>query len=273
MSFQLAQINTQFPIHLIQEKSNITSTEDRTAELKKVCKDFESIFVAQILKTMRSSIEKSGMFEENTGADIYQSMFDMELSKKIADANGIGLADMLVKSLAGKISGINSDNEFLSVKIDGYKANQPVKNKGSMFDRISRYHQLISNAAQQHNVPIHLIYGVIAQESAGQPDVVSRAGAKGLMQLMDGTAAELGVRNSFDVKENIFGGVAYLKEQINKFNGNVELALAAYNAGPANVEHYGGIPPFEETQDYVRKVLRYTKEFESRLTQMISENI
>lgn len=125
-------------------------------------------------------------------------------------------------------------------------------------NRLARYAPVIQDAARRHNVPIELICGVILQESGGNPRAVSRTGAKGLMQLMDGTARRFGVHNSFDPVQNIDGGTRYLRWLLDHFNNNVELTLAAYNAGEKNVEKYGNqIPPFRETQNYVPNVLGY----------------
>ncbi len=121
--------------------------------------------------------------------------------------------------------------------------------------------ELVDYYAQRHTLDPSLIMAVIKQESNFKARAVSHAGAQGLMQLMPGTAAEMGVTQPFDPAENIAGGTQYLAKMLRLFDGNVDLALAGYNAGPANVKKHGGIPPFRETQNYVRRVKRLCKQY------------
>jgi len=136
--------------------------------------------------------------------------------------------------------------------------------------RKARYHSGVANmeleqavirAAQQHHVQPALLLAVMKAESSFNPIVISKAGAVGLMQLVPETAIRHGVRNLYDTNENITGGAKHLRYLLNRFHGNIRLTLAAYNAGERTVDRYGQIPPYKETQDYVKKVLVYYRTY------------
>ncbi|WP_411730477.1 lytic transglycosylase domain-containing protein [Peribacillus sp. CSMR9] len=121
-------------------------------------------------------------------------------------------------------------------------------------EAVTNYDQIISQAASLYNLPEKLIKSVIKQESNFNPEATSYAGATGLMQLMPATARSMGVDDATDPEQNIMGGSKYLSQMMARYDRDIQVALAAYNAGPGNVDKYNGIPPFKETQNYVQKV-------------------
>ena len=150
-------------------------------------------------------------------------------------------------------------NTQSSTKLDTYVSDNVIGSTAyaNALTGANQYASIIEKAAATYNVPEKLIAAVIKQESNFNPTVVSHAGAQGLMQLMPKTAQYLGVTNAFDPEQNIMAGAKYLRQMLDKFDNDPTLALAAYNAGASRVTKYGGVPPFKETQNYVKKVMNY----------------
>lgn len=134
-----------------------------------------------------------------------------------------------------------------------------IREKPDLFTGVlpDRYDHLIHKASKTHGVSFHLVKAMIKVESDFNPRAVSRAGALGLMQIMPENLEPLQIRDPFDPFENIMGGTKYLKYLLNRFDGQVSMALAAYNAGPDRVEKHNRIPPFPETRNYVKNVIKY----------------
>lgn len=132
-------------------------------------------------------------------------------------------------------------------------------NSGNTSSTSERINDAIDSASEKYNISADLIRAVVSQESSFNPSALSSSGAQGLMQLMPSTANMLGVTNPWNIEQNINGGTKYLSQQLSAFNGDLSLALAAYNAGPNAVKKYGGVPPYSETQNYVNKIMSKLK--------------
>ena len=133
------------------------------------------------------------------------------------------------------------------------------------------FHLIILPEASRHEVDPALIKAIIMCESGYNPNAISKKGAKGLMQLMPLTAQALGVEDAFNPKQNISGGVRYFKQLVNRFDGDVKLALAAYNAGSKKVRHYQGVPPYKATHYYIKKVFKYYELYKDQMAEKMKE--
>jgi soluble lytic murein transglycosylase-like protein len=228
---------------------------------KKACEEFESILIYQMLSTMRRAFKSGDDSDSGFGGDIFKSMMDEQLSVAMAKAGGIGLSKLMEQGL-----GLDGAEERpLRRVVEKLKPIfQPILGRKSIASKqsvathsgakLKPFDATIRAAAKVFGLNSDLIRAVIMQESGGNARAVSEKGAKGLMQLMDSTAQELGVTNPFDPVQNIFGGARLLARLLRTFEGNLELALASYNAGIGTVRKHGGMPPFKETQEYVKRV-------------------
>lgn len=174
-------------------------------------------------------------------------------SKKLED-----FLQAAIKDLGRYLEGVGGKDAFDTAPLAAMKGPTPSgapdgANLGGF--RSNQFDPLIREMAAKYGVPARLIKSVIDQESKFKPNARSGVGARGLMQLMPATARELGVRNPNDPRQSIEGGTKYLARLLKQFKGNTRFALAGYNAGPGNVRKYGGVPPFRETQTYVRNIM------------------
>ncbi len=252
-----------------------TNTLDEKSKLRlqRAVKDFEAIFVGYLLKSMRSSIPKSDMFGESFGGDMLESMFDMELAKHLSRNSNLGLAELLYRQMTGESSPASTRKTPEQRLTECTASGKPVADERRikephegvpLQERLRLYEPIIEEAARQKNLDAKLIKAVMVAESAGVASARSPKNAKGLMQLLDSTATELGVRNVWDPRENIFGGAKYLRQLVDRFQGDLERAVASYNAGPGAVEKYKGVPPYKETREYVGRVMKYLQYFQQQ---------
>ncbi|MGE8079504.1 lytic transglycosylase domain-containing protein [Peribacillus loiseleuriae] len=209
--------------------------------------DFRTLIELQALKGLNTPT--------STGETSTNDMFQQLLSEYMTKNPSIQSNMQSLGTVYDKISEETSNNRLSShLPISIFPSVPPSISTGA--GKKTDYDHVIREAALQYNIPEKLIKSVILQESNFNVAAKSHAGASGLMQLMPATAKSLGVTNISDPIQNIMAGSKYLSNMLNRYNGDTKLALAAYNAGPGNVDKHNGIPPFKETQNYVKKVMK-----------------
>ncbi|HPI36392.1 MAG TPA: transglycosylase SLT domain-containing protein [Ignavibacteriaceae bacterium] len=245
------------------QKVGLELDEAGKKKLAKTTKDFESLLTSMMLKSMTKTT--GGLFgEDSYGGDVLDTLFESEIASYISKSRGLGIAESIYEKLTGEkfpetyISRIRSIQQSNTPSVDlGNLPSGAIAPSKSALGRLERFQPIIKSASRAYGVDESIIKSIILAESAANEKAISKASAKGLMQLMDGTANDMGVRNVWDPAENINGGTKYFAQMLRQYNGDLKLALAAYNAGPGNVNKYNGIPPFEETKTYVARVMGY----------------
>ena len=182
--------------------------------------------------------------------------FEKVLSHTTAANFGSLLLNKNSLDVNGKIYNNESlSNLSMSQALQNLEPENETSSINSTYASTSQLISMITQVAQKHGVDEKLVQALIKQESGFNPNAKSKVGAIGLMQLMPSTAKAMGVKNPYNAAQNVEGGVKYLKSMLNKYNGNIILALAAYNAGPGAVDKYSGVPPYKETENYVKNIL------------------
>lgn len=192
---------------------------------------------ANNLNAQWSPVEKN---TNETGAA--QSANIKSFESVLKNSSNVKFGDLLTKPITNVNANIYTNQATSAINSEKISTREHIKN-------------LVTKVSKKHGVDEKLVNALIKQESGFNPKAKSKVGAMGLMQLMPATAKGLGVTNAMDPEQNIEGGVKYLKSMLNRYNGNVILALAAYNAGPGAVDKYDGVPPYKETQNYVKSIL------------------
>lgn len=294
MTLPVANVSPNLEYSSVEDlrKRGDGTLKSEKARLRKATQEFEAFFMYQMLKTMRQSTleadkENSSGISGDLGKDEFTQMFDMELSRLMVTGGANSISELLYNSMVKMLEA--SDNtrvknvelsplhapkqEHITIQREQIELPNPEDEKNKKIERpqeflpisvitpkvkvdpvLRKFGHIIVKAARETNLDTALISAVIQAESGGNPDAISKQGAKGLMQLIDSTATEMGVTDVFDPADNIRGGSRYLRQMLDRF-GDIKTALAAYNAGPGTVTRFGGIPPYPETEKYVERVM------------------
>jgi len=261
-------------------------------ELERTARDFEAVFLNNLLKAMRATVPENELFNSGGATKFYQQMHDAEMAKALASHHsGMGIAALIVDQFAEAVDREGAPDEAADaaptplqptrlgppapLAVERYRAvaggvdvhgtaaatarlrSLAAQCSPAEADTLRRFGPELDHAARAADVDPRLVLAVVMEESGGDPEAESHKGALGLMQLMPGTARDLGVEDPRQPGANLRGGADYLARMLDRFDGRLDAALAAFNAGPANVERAGGrVPDFPETQRYVERVLQ-----------------
>lgn len=247
----------------LNNTANASGTDDPNASTSVASPEasFSEVFDTAKKATAAVMIDKLVKESENGSVDcaVVQRFFDQY---------GINIQVATNETVVDAIQPVSSGPTDTAVSSESYDASDAAagtsasgttsaSQSGEGLECSAELDAIFDEAAEKYGVDAKFLKSIAKCESDFDPACVSHSGATGIMQLMPATAAELGVSDSYDPYQNIMGGAQYISELLDKYNGDTSLALAAYNAGSGNVAKYGGIPPFTETQNYVKKVLGY----------------
>lgn len=247
----------------LNNKANASGTDDPNASTSAASSEasFSEVFDTAKKATAAVMIDKLVKESENGSVDcaVVQRFFD-QYGINIQVATNETVVDAVQSVSSGPTdTAVSSESYDVSDAAAGTSTSDTTSasQSGEGLECSAELDAIFDEAAEKYGVDAKFLKSIAKCESDFDPACVSHSGATGIMQLMPATAAELGVSDSYDPYQNIMGGAQYISELLDKYNGDTSLALAAYNAGSGNVAKYGGIPPFTETQNYVKKVLGY----------------
>lgn len=253
------------------------------AGLRQVANQFESLFYGQLIRAMRATVPESGFWGNEGASKIYRELHDQALADRMAGSGSLGIAELIVRQFQASVEeegrpaqavsnraprspALPADPRGLSTYrrdaafragSDGLASlrERALEVGGAAPDSLQRFERELKLAAGAAGLDPALVLAVVVRESAGDPGAVSPRGALGLMQLMPATARELGVGDPSDPMQNLVGGSRYLAAMLRRYDGDLDLALAAYNAGPGTVDRLGRrVPNYPETRRYISAV-------------------
>jgi soluble lytic murein transglycosylase-like protein len=267
MTFKALNSVSYYPVTKIQGRLS-GSPEVRPNQMpSRAGSDFNDILSAFQIQPAKNTFKTRGLtiVDYRARPVISKSRCRSQLQPAVAELKNTVTNQIAEDRSASPIQKNTLKTRLLSaqeIKVVGSTEEPEVKtaSQGADMTQPQIIEQKVRKAAEKYNLPPELINAVIRAESNFEVQAVSSAGAKGLMQLMPATAKELGVKNPFDIEQNIDGGAKYLRKMLDRFGGSLRKALAAYNAGPGTVIKYGGRVPYPETRQYVQRVLRFSKQ-------------